>query len=120
MEVFNTHLVSRIDMNDMTRKIVDACAKDTVMPWCKFVGSVKKIVNGTATYVEKEAKSTSIKILDDLGIKEPVYIVGAVAKIVIDKKIRIAKLRHLPLLNNDNGALEVSLNDVKWTMSWNF
>lgn len=120
MEVFEKHLMSQVKMSDMTHKIIAACLLETEIKMCKVVGDTKKIINGTASYAVDGAKDTAYLVVDYFDMRKPVAVAGYIAKVIIDKKIRINKFRKLPILNNDNGALEFSDTDIMWTLGWNF
>lgn len=117
--MFDNHLVSNIPADDMTKKIIRACSLEKDVGICDALGDFKNVLNGTATYVENEAKTTVEGWVDYLGIKEPVAVAGTVTKIIIDKRVRINRLK-VPFLYNDKGSLEVSTDDIKWTIGWTF
>ena len=117
MEVFERYVVSNIEGDDMTHKIINACLQDTRLTVCKFAGNVKKSVNMGFTLLERK---TLYFIEDYLGVTDPVAAIGYLTKVVVDKKIRIEKFKHIPYINNDSGTLELSEDSIKWIMSWNF
>ena len=118
-EVFDQHIVSHANPNDMTRKILKACEMETEIPICQAFGTVKRTINKTASYAEKEITTVFKDSIEYLGIEEPVAVAGYITKVIIDKKVRINRLK-LPLIENDSGSLEFSNSDVMWKIGWSF
>jgi hypothetical protein len=118
-EVFNQHIVSNIKMDAAAKKAVSACLLEKDIPICNAASNLKNIVNGAATYVERGAVGVVEDAVEYMGVEKPVAVVGYLAKVAIDKKIRIGRLK-LPILNNDSGSFELSQDDVKWVVGWSF
>lgn len=119
MEVFNTYVVSQIQMDAPVRKAVQACFSEKNIFICKIAGELRYYTNGTANYVEKYAVGQVEYGVREIGFEKPVAIIGYIVKIVREKKIKIGRLK-LPLIANDSGSVTLTPGNVVGSLSWNF
>ena len=118
-EVFNTYMVSQIKMDGMTKKIVEACLADDRILVCRAAKEIKRDINGTANYLEGSLTKYAEDTAKDLGVEKPIAVITYIVKVVREKKVKFNRLK-LPLVNNDSGSIEMSPQDIRWSLSWNF
>ena len=64
-----------------------------------------------------KVKGVGKSVIKSTGMEKPLGVAGYLYKLSEDKKIAYRRLRHIPLINNDEGTIETALDQVKFNVS---